>query len=184
MANPPNHINGEAATKELEMPENLKNGVIGWDRADIQFVLPAHRGAKLLLDRVESYPKSFVRGILEVTPERCVGFCFVDKEELVLTAPDLIEMASQLLGVWGYHYKEVFAERHRKFVTAIIHNAVFRKRVKAGETVFIDIAVDNIKVRGSDDSQQFVVRGTEFVIKVGEEVRGTISEIVLMTPKE
>jgi hypothetical protein len=174
-------------TTELSPPDDLKNGVKNWNIADIQFVLPAHRGAKLMLENVRSYPRSNVIGSLRVIGERCVGFTILEREELVLTGPDLIEMATQLLGVWGYHYKELFAERHRTFLTTTVNRAKFHKPVKAGETVCIEIAVDNIRVRVREtpEFQQFVVHGSEFIIKVGNEVRGRIGGITLMSiPKK
>lgn len=169
------------ALKELHPPEDLKKTVRVWSTEDIRFVLPKHRGLKLLLDEVRSYPGSLVIGKLSVIPERCVGFCFVNGEELAITGADLIEMAAQLIGVWGYHCKEVWAERHRKFVLAIVTKAAFHKPVKAGETVTIEVAPGNIRVRENTELQQFVIRGEDFVIKVGEEVRGKIAGITLMS---
>jgi predicted hotdog family 3-hydroxylacyl-ACP dehydratase len=174
---------GTVGLKELRPPEDLAKEVKKWGAADIRFVLPAHRGAKLMLDQVESYPNSKVVGRLAVAPDRCVGFCFLNGEELAITGADLIEMAAQLLGVFGYHFREVFAERYRKFVLASVNRAEFHKPVKAGETVCVEIAVDNIrvKVREGPEFQQFVIRGEDFVIKVGDEVRGKISGITLMS---
>lgn len=172
---------GAVALNDLKLPPDLTKEVKKWGVDDIRFVLPAHRGGKLMLDLVESYPNSKVVGWFAVAPDRCVGFCFLNGEELALTGADLIEMAAQLLGVFGYHFREIFAERHRKFVLASVSRAEFHKPVKAGETVCIEIGTNDIKVRGNPQSQQFVIRGEEFTIKVGEEVRGKISGVTLIS---
>lgn len=170
--------------KELKPPDNLENGIIRWETPDIEFVMPAHTGLKLLLTRVESYPRSKLVGHLKVTPERCVGFCILEKEELALTGSDLIEMAAQLLGVWGYHYKEIWAQRHRRFLHTTITRAEFHKPIRVGETVCMEIAFDKIRVREKISTGQFVIRGEEFVVKVGGEVRGIIFGITLMSTSE
>lgn len=174
---------GEVGSEELNLPDDLKKEVKTWGADDIRFVLPNHRGWKLLLDRVESWPNNRVVGRLCVAPDRCVGFCFLNGEELALTGADLIEMAAQLLGVFGYHFKEVFAERHRRFVLASVGKAAFHAPVKAGETVEMVINAKDISIRtmGKPPSQRFVVSGREFVIKVGQEVRGSISDVMLMS---
>jgi len=172
---------GEVTLQELAPPEDLLTKVRTLSVEDVRFVLPTHRGLMLLLDKVTIYPRSKASGELQVTPERCVGFCFKKQEELILRGVDLVEMAAQLLGVWGSYFREIFKERRREFVLASFGRAEFHKPIKVGETVVIEIAVDRIRVRGDARSQQFVIKGEEFIIKVNEELRGRISGITLMS---
>jgi len=180
----------ETAVKILEIPDDIKKKVKTFGKGEIQFVLPTHQGMLLLLEKVTIYPNSVIIGELPITQERCFAFWLKKRDEMIFRGIDLIEMAAQLLGVWGFQFREIFKEKKREFLLAALGGAKFNKVIKIGEIVSIEILLDKIDVRekeikdgeGRKIGRQFIIRGREFVVKVGHEVRGKVFNVILMSP--
>lgn len=177
---PEKPVSGEVAevTVDIALPPEATKQTRQFVEGDIKFILP-HRGAMLLLDRVTITP-GIIYGVLEVNPERCVGFCFLEKEELVLRGADFIEMAAQLLGIWGAQFPD-FMKRKRKFVLARTGRAEFHKPVRAGEKVYMEINPNDIKTKKGVSSGRYIIYGSKFLAKVDEEIRAKIFDITLIS---
>lgn len=171
-------VAGLTAAKDLPPPE-LVNGKRECSIEEIRSTLP-HRGILLCLDRVIILRQKVI-GVLEVNPDRCVGFCFLRDEELVLMGTFLIEMAIQLLGIYGAQFGEL-RRLKRRFVSAETGRTVFLRPVRAGETITMEVDVSKIRVRrGSEKSQRHLIEGEEFVAKVGDEVMARIFGVKIVS---
>jgi len=163
---------------EIRPPVRLKTELVRRDAPDIRTVL-IHKGLMVMLDRAITTPDRII-GTLQIAPERCIGYGFVKQEDLMLRGVDLIEMAAQLLGMWGARFDELF-EKRTAFVLAETGAARFYRPVRTGETVAMEISAENIRVKRITTSGRFIIVGRDFAAKVDEEVRANISEIVLIS---
>jgi len=115
------------------------------EKEEIKRILP-HRGRMLLLDRVVITAEE-IRGELTVTKDMCEGHAVLDGE-LVLRGSDLLDMASQLLGVFLAIDFEVLG---RKCMPREYGRAEFRARIKPLEKIIIEmpLPIEEEAVRSS-----------------------------------
>lgn len=148
--------------------------------SDIRLILP-HRDAMLLLDEVDIQGNKII-GTLEVTRARCVSFCFDDRENSVMRGTDLIDMAAQLLGMYGSLFPEL-ARMRRRFVLATTGVAKFHAPIIEGETVKMSILIDNITAKKMLRTQrdQYLLRGRRFVVSVDGETKAEIGSVLIIS---
>lgn len=145
--------------------------------SDIRYILP-HRGPPLFLDRVQIWGDRAV-GYLEVTPDKCSGYCRYRQEDLMVRGTDLIDMAAQLLGMCGSLIPELGSKR-RSFVLATTGPARFRSAVMAGEDIEMEITTGNIRLEKLP-GDRYALRGRDFTVTSRGDKKATISSVLLVS---
>lgn len=136
-------------------------------------------GPMLLLDYAEIRWDTVV-GFLTVTPERCPGFCFVERELLMLRGPDIEDMAAQLLGVYGSLFPALVRIRN-SFVLARTGTANFHRPAMAGETILMEIPIRQIILRPMMTKGQYTLFGRKFTATINTDKVATISNVHLLS---
>jgi len=140
-------------------------------------VLP-HRGRWCLLDRVVITPQKVV-GFLTIRPEVCEGHAIGD--DAVLPGVLLAEMANQLLGVW-------YATQHLELIGAgkvlFARDGSYKASgfIRPGELVRIEVDYGNLSgiMKTTRRGTIMKLEGKDFLVKVGEELRGSVPLVELM----
>jgi len=164
-------------SKRILIPPALPEGRLEVDFQAVKSILP-HRPPFLCVDKVIVL-RDRVIGVLEVNPAACVGFCFRGADDMFFMGTLITEMAIQLLGIYGAQFPDLRRLR-REF--ALVEHGIgrFRKSIKAGDKVQMELPTKEVYVRGSPDSKRFLVEGYNFVAKIDGDERATCSHVKLL----
>jgi hypothetical protein len=170
--------------KRLELPRFPdKDRIIYLDgTGGIKSVLASHKDDKLLLSEVR-ISGNMVTGYLTVMPSMCVGIHRNTQEDLVIRPSDIMDMAAQLLGMFGSLLPEL-TKRRSHFGMPRGGGVGSRAEVMVWQTIEMKILIDDIVIAEEDldhvpGGKRHMLLGVNFIATVGGSKVATVDYVVV-----